>query len=129
MSRKPAHREKKDNYFQAPRPRYRRSPLASRSGGAGTRGSLYPHRPCAGFRPPAHQPIQRVGLLLLIKTFQPLGYFVSPADIPAPVGRPVAGCAGYPRDSLSLWESRGRNGSAIYERGGDIGLRESASFP
>jgi len=43
-----------------------------------------------------NQPVQRVGLLLLLKTFQRLGYFVSLADIPAPVVRHVARCVGYP---------------------------------
>jgi hypothetical protein len=43
-----------------------------------------------------HQPVQRVGLLLLLKTFQRLGYFVSFADIPDPIVRHVARCAGFP---------------------------------
>jgi len=43
-----------------------------------------------------NQPVQRVGLVLLLKTFQRLGYFVSLADMPAPVLRHVAGCVGYP---------------------------------
>ena len=43
-----------------------------------------------------NQPVQRVGLLLLLKTFQRLGYFASLADIPAPVVRHVARCAGFP---------------------------------
>jgi hypothetical protein len=34
----------------------------------------------------ARQPMQRAGLLLLLKTFQRLGYFVSCAEIPIPIG-------------------------------------------
>ena len=40
------------------------------------------------------QPPHRLGLLLLLKTFQRLGYFVRYADMPAPIVRHVAKCAG-----------------------------------
>ena len=43
-----------------------------------------------------NQPVQRIGLLLLLKTFQRLGYFVSFADIPDTVVCHVANCAGFP---------------------------------
>jgi hypothetical protein len=43
-----------------------------------------------------HQPVPRVGLLLLLKTFQRLGYFVTFAEIPDPIIRYVAHCAGFP---------------------------------
>lgn len=43
-----------------------------------------------------NQPVPRVGLLLLLKTFQRLGYFVSFADIPDPIVRHIASCAGFP---------------------------------
>ena len=33
----------------------------------------------------ARQPLQRAGLLLLLKTFQRLGYFALCAEIPAPI--------------------------------------------
>ena len=46
-----------------------------------------------------NQPIQRVGLLLLLKTFQRLGYFVSFADIPDAIVRYIASCAGFPEVS------------------------------
>jgi Domain of unknown function (DUF4158) len=37
----------------------------------------------------ARQPIQRAGLLLLLKTFQRLGYFVCCAEIPVPIVRHI----------------------------------------
>jgi hypothetical protein len=43
-----------------------------------------------------NQPLPRVGLLLLLKTFQRLGYFVTFAQIPDPIVRHVAHCAGFP---------------------------------
>ena len=42
-----------------------------------------------------NQPVQRLGLLLLLKTFQSLGYFVRYADIPERVVRHTATCAGF----------------------------------
>ena len=42
----------------------------------------------------AHQPLQRAGLLLLLKTFQRLGYFALCAEIPAPIIRHIFRCAG-----------------------------------
>src|ERR1700730_15083758 len=36
----------------------------------------------------ARQPLQRAGLLLLLKTFQRLGYFAVCAEIPAPIITP-----------------------------------------
>ena len=41
------------------------------------------------------QPAPRVGLLLLLKTFQRLGYFVPYAEIPLPIVSHIACCAGY----------------------------------
>jgi hypothetical protein len=41
----------------------------------------------------ARQPLQRAGLLLLLKTFQRLGYFAACAEIPAPIIRHVFRCA------------------------------------
>jgi Domain of unknown function (DUF4158) len=41
------------------------------------------------------QPAPRVGLLLLLKMFQRLGYFVPYAEIPPPIVSHVARCAGY----------------------------------
>src|ERR1700675_4160349 len=41
----------------------------------------------------ARQPLQRAGLLLLLKTFQRLGYFAVCAEIPAPIIRHVFRCA------------------------------------
>lgn len=43
-----------------------------------------------------NQPVPRVGLLLLLKTFQRLGYFISFAEIPESIVRHVASCAGFP---------------------------------
>src|SRR5438132_13014048 len=40
------------------------------------------------------QPVQRAGLLLLLKTFQRLGYFARCAEIPGPIVRHVLQCAG-----------------------------------
>jgi Domain of unknown function (DUF4158) len=42
----------------------------------------------------ARQPLQRAGLLLLLKTFQRLGYFALCAEIPAPIIRHIFRCAG-----------------------------------
>jgi hypothetical protein len=41
------------------------------------------------------QPAPRVGLLLLLKTFQRLGYFVPYAEVPPPIVAHIARCAGY----------------------------------
>jgi hypothetical protein len=41
------------------------------------------------------QPAPRMGLLLLLKTFQRLGYFVRYADIPQPIVQHIAQFAGY----------------------------------
>jgi hypothetical protein len=41
----------------------------------------------------ARQPVQRAGLLRLVKTFQRLGYFAAYAEIPAPIVRDVLRCA------------------------------------
>ena len=41
----------------------------------------------------ARQPLQRAGLLLLLKTFQRLGYFALCAEIPAPIIRHIFRCA------------------------------------
>lgn len=38
------------------------------------------------------QPAPRVGLLLLLKTFQRLGYFVCYGEIPAPIVRHICRC-------------------------------------
>jgi Domain of unknown function (DUF4158) len=43
----------------------------------------------------ARQPMQRAGLLLLLKTFQRLGYFVGCAEIPIPIVRHVFRCAAF----------------------------------
>ena len=40
----------------------------------------------------ARQPLQRAGLLLLLKTFQRLGYFAACAEIPVPIIRHVFRC-------------------------------------
>jgi len=42
-----------------------------------------------------NQPLPRVGLLLLLKTFQRLGYFVTFTQIPDPIVRHIANCAGF----------------------------------
>jgi hypothetical protein len=42
------------------------------------------------------KPALQVGLLLLLKTFQRLGYFVRCAEIPAAIISHVARCADYP---------------------------------
>jgi hypothetical protein len=41
------------------------------------------------------QPAPRVGLVLLLKTFQRLGYFVPYAEIPSLIVSHIARCAGY----------------------------------
>ncbi len=48
-----------------------------------------------------HQPVPRIGLLLLLKTFQRLGYFVLYTEIPAVVVNHIAHCAGFPEISQS----------------------------
>jgi hypothetical protein len=42
------------------------------------------------------QPASCIGLLLLLKTFQRLGYFVQVADIPLPIVQQVSLAAGFP---------------------------------
>lgn len=42
------------------------------------------------------EPVQRVGLLLLMKTFQSLGYFVRYSEIPSQIVRHISACVGYP---------------------------------
>ena len=44
----------------------------------------------------AREPIPGVGLLVLLKTFQRLGYFVRIAEVPDPIIRCIAKAAGYP---------------------------------
>ena len=44
----------------------------------------------------------RVGLLVLLKTFQRLGYFVMLSDVPLPILEHVAQCAGYEAVSRRL---------------------------
>jgi len=41
------------------------------------------------------EPVPRVGLLVLLKTFQRLGYFVMTNEVPKPILQHVAHCAGY----------------------------------
>ena len=41
------------------------------------------------------EPVPRVGLLVLLKTFQQLGYFVMMNEVPKPILQHVANCAGY----------------------------------
>ena len=41
------------------------------------------------------QPVPHVGVVLLLKTFQRLGYFVAYAEIPPPIVSHIARCAGY----------------------------------
>lgn len=62
------------------------------------------------------QPAHRLGLLLLLKTFQRLGYFARYADMPAPIVRHIADCAGlgevveqmedYDADPLRHWHAK-----------------------
>jgi hypothetical protein len=40
-------------------------------------------------------PVPRIGLLVLLKTFQRLGYFVMMNEVPKPILQHVAKCAGY----------------------------------
>lgn len=42
-----------------------------------------------------HQPVQRIGLLLVLKIFQRLGYGVRYSEIPSVVVRHIAACAGF----------------------------------
>lgn len=53
------------------------------------------------------QPASCVGLLLLLKTFQRLGYFVQVADIPPPIVRQVSLAAGFPEapEGLGTYDS------------------------
>jgi Domain of unknown function (DUF4158) len=41
------------------------------------------------------EPVPRVGLLVLLKTFQRLGYFVMLEEVPKPILRHIAQCAGF----------------------------------
>jgi hypothetical protein len=53
--------------------------------------------------------MQRAGLLLLLKTFQRLGYFVGCAEIPIPIVRHVFRCAAF-NDSPEQLESVKKSG-------------------
>jgi hypothetical protein len=59
-------------------------------------------------RPRTPPPIPRAHLWLLRQTFRCLGYFASLANISAPVGHPVAGCAGYPEIPSCAWRPGAR---------------------
>lgn len=41
------------------------------------------------------EPVPRTGLLVLLKTFQRLGYFVMMNEVPSPILQHIAACAGY----------------------------------
>jgi len=65
-----------------------------------------------------NQPVQRVGLLLLLKTFQRLGYFVAMAEIPNPIINHVSMCAGFSEavellNSYDLGTARDRHRGVI----------------
>ena len=67
-----------------------------------------------------NQPVQRVGLLLLLKAFQRLGYFVSFADIPDAIVRHIASCVGLPEvpqtmHTYDLGTSRDRHKALVRE--------------
>jgi len=59
-------------------------------------------------RPRTPPPIPRAHLWLLRQTFRCLWYFASLANISAPVGHPVAGCAGYPEIPSCAWRPGAR---------------------
>jgi hypothetical protein len=66
------------------------------------------------------QPTQRVGLLLLLKTFQRLGYFPRYRDIPSAIIRHISSCAGFEdvHGDLEVIDSkvaRARHTTAILE--------------
>jgi histone H3/H4 len=48
--------------------------------------------------------VPRIGLLVLLKTFQHLGYFVKMADVPGSIIRCIANAAGYPDTPHGLTE-------------------------
>ena len=50
---------------------------------------------CSWAEQRTREPAPRIGLLVLLKTFQRLGYFVMLEDVPTPAVRHVAQCAGY----------------------------------
>ena len=52
------------------------------------------------------QPVPRLGLLLLLKSFQKLGYFVRLAEIPPPIALHIAKSVGWNQvpDGLSAYE-------------------------
>jgi hypothetical protein len=77
------------------------------------------------------QPVQRVGLLLLLKTFQRLGYFVRYAEIPAPIVRHVSNCAGFPEvpepmEAYDAGTARDRHTALVREFLGVIAYGQAA---
>lgn len=50
---------------------------------------------CALVEERTREPVPRIGLFVLLKTFQRLGYFVMLNEVPAPILQHVAQCAGY----------------------------------
>jgi hypothetical protein len=47
-------------------------------------------------------PVPRIGLLVLLKTFQRLGYFVKLSEVPKSIVRRVSTTAGYPESQKAL---------------------------
>ena len=47
-------------------------------------------------------PVPRIGLLVLLKTFQRLGYFVKLSEVPKSIVRRVSTPAGYPESQKAL---------------------------
>lgn len=65
-------------------------------------------------------PVQRVGLLLLLKTFQRLGYFVRYGDIPTTIVHHIAACAGFndipePMETYDTDMARNRHTNLVLE--------------
>jgi uncharacterized protein (DUF433 family) len=50
---------------------------------------------CAWVEERTREPVPRIALFVLLKTFQRLGYFVMVNEMPAPILHHVAQCAGY----------------------------------
>jgi TnpA family transposase len=77
------------------------------------------------------QPVQRVGLLLLLKTFQRLGYFVRYTEIPTPIVRHVSNCAGFPEvpepmEAYDAGTARDRHTALVREFLGVIAYGQAA---
>jgi hypothetical protein len=86
---------------------------------------------CGWVEERTREPVPRVGLFVLLKTFQRLGYFVVLNEVPAPILQHIAQCAGYEfvPDGLDAYDAssvRRRHMSLVRDYVGVSAWSESA---